>query len=124
MTEQAAVEAVLTPEVAEEAQVPPSPDEMRIYLYKTVTDVYAALMGVFDKLPLHSQIKANALVRFDEGLLWTREGISMLKFQTPEEAEANTPAAEQNTPAAEQNTPADNVVPLEVEPAEVAHNCT
>lgn len=80
--------SVENPEVVEQVEQPevtqaPDADEMRKVLFGTLTDVYAALMGVMNKLPLHQQIKQNAITRMDEGLLWAREGISMINFAPP-----------------------------------------
>ncbi len=57
-----------------------TPSEMREFLHQTISDVYATLMGVVQKLPSHPAMKANMLFSFDSGLLWARQIIDCIEF--------------------------------------------
>ena len=45
---------------------------------------YTDLVQYVNSLPMHQQIKLNALMRLDEGMFWVREGIVHLQTAIPE----------------------------------------
>ena len=45
---------------------------------------YSELIQYVNSMPIHQQIKINALMRLDEGMFWTREGIMHMQAAIPE----------------------------------------
>jgi hypothetical protein len=56
--------------------------------HQTVNEVHAVTMEVIAQLPIHPQVKQNALMFYDTGLMWIRQGINMIKFNSEEEKQA------------------------------------
>lgn len=62
------------------------------YLLAQFFTKYQALMEFVQALEIHPQFKANAIMRLDEGMFWSREAI--INMAAPVEAPANQPAEE------------------------------
>lgn len=76
-------------------QAPPAPEETPekitdpakiVEAYKlTLNEAHSMIMMIMSKLPIHHQIKQNALLFYDTGLMWARQGIDMIKFTVDEQ---------------------------------------
>ncbi len=78
-----------------EPQIPPTIEQMRHAMHVTLQEAYGILMNVVGKIPMHPQLKCNAITRFDEGLLWTKEAINLVKMPEPA-PEATPPVSDEN----------------------------
>lgn len=58
--------------------------QMKKSLIDSLHKVYSELVKFVESVPINNKIKEFAIKHFDEGLMWTREGIGVINFNFEE----------------------------------------